>query len=444
MSSRKNDIFSESFSIAGKDSLRLYNINFKKKLKKIRKENLLFNSYLFSIKKIEDDSNIYKLKPKNDILNDDDLFFSKYKEKNKNLFQGEKYKYHKKTEKLMVIKRKKMKLIKDKDISTTNLTKININDSNSQRKTKLILNWKKLIGRNPINKQKENEIKNLSDIDIKTYNYKNVGFIDMSKQTQRNDSIFLSGDIRKINLKQYIGYNFRAEKEKWEKFCKEPLVARSPFSSDIENKYGEGRKIFAYSCKNNKKNLNFFLSDDYNNNKNNLLSNKYNSVIDFKKILSRQKFVKNKKEIIIKTELKPNYNYINDRLKIFKYRKEKKLDKKIDLRNLDWDKYYPTKESFENIYDHKLKSVPNFMQMMPRPDDNILPSFMNGIHNGMSEFNPKVNLIYDYSTDRYKNGNEETNNKLKKQKSDKNKKNKSKCLLNKFIKLYGELFYPSK
>ena len=76
MSSHKNDFFSESFSIAGKDSLRLYNINFKKKLKKIRKANLLFNSYLFSIKKIEDDSNIFKLKIKNDILNGDDLFFS--------------------------------------------------------------------------------------------------------------------------------------------------------------------------------------------------------------------------------------------------------------------------------------------------------------------------------------------------------------------------------
>ena len=120
------------------------------------------------------------------------------------------------------------------------------------------------------------------------------------------------------------------------------------------------------------------------------------------------------------------------------------MDKKIDLRNLVWDKYYLTKESFENIYDHKLKSVPNFMQMMPRPDDNNLPSFMNGIHNGMCEFNPKVNLIYDYSTDRYKNENEEINNKLKEEKNDKNKKNKSKCLLNKFIKLYGELFYPSK
>ena len=40
MSSNKNDIFSKSFSIARKDLLKLYNINFKKRLKKIGKKNL--------------------------------------------------------------------------------------------------------------------------------------------------------------------------------------------------------------------------------------------------------------------------------------------------------------------------------------------------------------------------------------------------------------------
>ena len=85
---------------------------------------------------------------------------------------------------------------------------------------KLIFNWKKLVGRNQINKQKENEIKNRSDINIKTNNNKQIGFIDMEKQTQRNDNIFLSGDVRKINLKQYVAINSKLEREKWKKFCK--------------------------------------------------------------------------------------------------------------------------------------------------------------------------------------------------------------------------------
>ena len=45
--------------------------------------------------------------------------------------------------------------------------------------TKLIFNWKKLIGRDTINKQKEKNIKNLSDLNINTYNYRQIGFIDM-------------------------------------------------------------------------------------------------------------------------------------------------------------------------------------------------------------------------------------------------------------------------
>ena len=447
MSLFKNDIFSESFSVAGKDSLRKYNICFKKKIKKSVKKHLLFNSYLFVAKQLEEDSNNFKFNIKNDILNEDiektDLFFNDYKEKNKNLLQSEKYKYHKMNEKLMELKRKKFKLNKDKEISITEkLSKTNY-DINNKTKMKLIFNWKKLVGRNQINKQKENEIKNRSDINIKTNNNKQIGFIDMAKQTQRNDNIFLSGDVRKINLKQYVAINSKLEREKWKKFCKRPLIAKSPFSSDNISISNIRRHIPYFQSAKIKKKFNYNLTDDINKNKNSLSSSKKNSVVDFKKILSRQKLDKNKKEIIrIKTQLKPNYNYINERLKIFQYRKEKNFNKKFDFRNLNWDEYYPTMESFDYIYGHKLKSVPNFIQMISRPNDNDLPSYMYGIHNGMCEFNPDLNLNYDNSTD--KNNISEINNKIKEKRNDKNKKNKSKCLLNKFINLYGELFYPSK
>ena len=82
------------------------------------------------------------------------------------------------------------------------------------------------------------------------------------------------------------------------------------------------------------------------------------------------------------------------------------------------------------------------MQMVSRQNDNELPSYMYGIHNGMCEFNPNINLIYDYSSDKEKT--DILNNKLKEKRADRNKKIKPKCLLNKFIKLYGELLYPSK
>ena len=447
MSLFKNDIFLESFSAAGKNSLRKYNICFKKRIKKSIKKHLLFNSYLFAAKQLEENSNNFKLNLKNNILNEDiektDLFVNEYKDKNKNLFQGEKYKYHKLNEKLMDLKRKRIKLIKDKAICTIELSKTN-DDIKNKRKMKLIFNWKKLIGRDQINKQKENEIKNLSDINIKTDNNKQIGFIDMAKQTQRNDNIFLSNDVRKINLKQYVAINSRLERKKWKEFCKRPLIAKSPFSSDNILISNIRRNITFFPSAKIKKKINFFSPYNINKNKKHSSSSKYNSVIDFKKTLSRQKLNKDKNEIIIKTQLKPNYNYINERLKIFKYRKEKNLSKQIDLRNLDWDEFYPTMESFDYIYGHKLKSVPNFMQMISRSNDNDLPSYMYGIHNGMCEFNPNLNLNYDYSPDKDKNNITETNNKLKEKRNGKNKKNKSKIILNKFIKLYGELFYPTK
>ena len=172
---------------------------------------------------------------------------------------------------------------------------------------KLIFNWKKLVGRNQINKQKENEIKNRSDINIKTNNNKQIGFIDMAKQTQRNDNIFLSGDVRKINLKQYVAINSKLEREKWKKFCKRPLIAKSPFSSDNISISNIRRHIPYFQSAKIKKKFNYNLTDDINKNKNSLSSSKKNSVVDFKKILSRQKLDKNKKEIIrIKTQLKPN------------------------------------------------------------------------------------------------------------------------------------------
>ena len=49
-----NDILCETYSFAGKASLRQYNINLKRKTKKLKKMNFFVNSYISSTKKIED------------------------------------------------------------------------------------------------------------------------------------------------------------------------------------------------------------------------------------------------------------------------------------------------------------------------------------------------------------------------------------------------------
>ena len=53
-----NDIICETYSFAGKESLRKYNVNLKGKTKKINKNILLANSYILSLHKIEDSLHI--------------------------------------------------------------------------------------------------------------------------------------------------------------------------------------------------------------------------------------------------------------------------------------------------------------------------------------------------------------------------------------------------
>ena len=117
---------------------------------------------------------------------------------------------------------------------------------------------------------------------------------------------------------------------------------------------------------------------------------------------------------------------------------------KTNLRNAIWDGYYSTTEIFENIYGHKLKSVPNFRQMISRPSDDKLPSFMKGINNRMCDYNPGAYVIYDYCSDNSGiNKITKDDNFIKKDKS-KNKNEKSKEILKKFVNLYGELYNPQK
>ena len=53
-----NDIICDTYSFAGKQSLRKYNVNLKDKTKKVNKNILFANSYVFSLHKIEDSLHI--------------------------------------------------------------------------------------------------------------------------------------------------------------------------------------------------------------------------------------------------------------------------------------------------------------------------------------------------------------------------------------------------
>ena len=433
-----NDIICETYSFAGKESLRKYNVNLKKKTKKINKNILLANSYILSLHKIEDSLHINPYPNKKKLDPEKIDFLNKtYKERNKNLFQGDNYKYHKRNQKIFELKRSKIDAIKGNPI----LYEINNNDK--PKKIRYILNWRKLTGRKPIDKEKENLYKNYSDINIKTDNNKQLGFVDMSKQTQRDDN-FLSGDLRKKSGKKYIAIDFKQEKEKWNQFCKKPLKARSPFSSDIENIFF--KKKLLLSSKNKSKKIKNFFTAQINKKIMNLSSYKQKSVIDFKKASGRQNLFDDqlKRNNTPRVDLHPNYNSIEEKVKmmvVYKNKEKREKNNSNEIRKGNWEEYYSTTESYEKIYGHKLKTVPNFKQMMSRPNNNNLPTFMNGIHNRMYEYNLGMNLMNNYFTERNENDKIKKINKIN---DFGNKKQKSKEILNKFINLYADTFYNSK
>ena len=99
-----------------------------------------------------------------------------------------------------------------------------------------------------------------------------------------------------------------------------------------------------------------------------------------------------------------------------------------------------TINNFENIYGHKLRSVPNFKKMISRQNDNNLPTFMNGIHNRMFEYNLDMNTTYISNTNRNENNDTNKIEKINIKRKIINTKN-SKALLKKFINLYAKLHY---
>ena len=176
----------------------------------------------------------------------------------------------------------------------------------------------------------------------------------------------------------------------------------------------------------------------------NLSSYKQKSVIDFKKTSGRQNLFKYQmiRNSTPRVDLHPNYSSIEERVKMMVvYKNKQEKNDSNEIRKGNWEEYYSTTESYEKIYGHKLKSVPNFKQMMSRTNINNLPTFMNGIHNRMYEYNLEMNLMNNYFTERSEN---DKIKRITKVKDFGNKRQKSKEILNKFINLYADTYYNTK
>ena len=437
---KDKDVLSGTFSFAGKASMRQFNFQLKRKTKKLKK-NAFMNSYVSSTQKNFENSIYMKpyLNKKKFNIEKIDFLNLTYK-KSKNLYEGDNYKYHKRNQKIFEEKKEREKGLKDFSSEPPMLYETS---EKKPKKIRYILNWRKLTGRKPMKQEKENQYKNYSDINIITDNYKQIGFVDMSKQTQRNDN-FLTNDLRKINGTKYIQLNLKEEKQKWKEFCKKPLIPKSPLSSDSEN-FSPGKRLILSSKRRTKKLKNFFASK-FGQKINDLTFYKQNSVIDFEKTTGRENIftdIKNR-DNTPRAELHPNYNSIEERVKMMVVYKNKENKKEMhNMRQRNYEEYYATNENFENIYGHRLKSVPNFKQMMSRPTNNNLPIFMSGIYNRMFEYNLEMNIMNNYTD---KNTNEDDKiKKIDKSKNKKKLKDKSKEMLKKFIKLYADIcFSPIK
>ena len=485
MSLSKNDLItSGSFSGAGKLSLNYYNIisqsnRIKRKGHKTERkyfiipnyalpvyeeENTVIHSTNFKIKQFLEEENSIKDNSSNSTLQENE-------NEDKKVFQGDNYKYYNLHQDRLKFDKIYGKKKKENDSSYT--PGFYWTNTNYFHKIKLGLEWKNLTGRN--DKRITEDKKVNINIPKKIYNKKvnNINcFIDMSKQTERNG--FPShNDLRQRCEKKYIPINSKLEKENWIKFCTKPLIAVSPFSNNSYEIFGYRRDFSPLTNKIKKiilksKNINIHSTPETspsNTNRNTRKKkfpylSKYHSVLDFKKSRVKKKFFKNptrdeNKPICI---LYPNYKSIEERVKMMVvYNNQKPVNKKNkinEFKGINLNDLYDVTQSYEKIYGNKLSSVPNFDKMISRPTDNILPSFMKGIYNGMSSYiNTDKNLILNNSDkkdfDKYikRRNRKQLINKFLKSKSDKKlklEKDGSKEMLKKFNDLYRNFYQTLK
>ena len=176
----------------------------------------------------------------------------------------------------------------------------------------------------------------------------------------------------------------------------------------------------------------------------------YRNTVDFKKCLSRE-YISNYK---INHENKhisvfnPNYNSVEGKMKMmvlykdyYKNECKKNSKNKInEFKGINLIDLYDLNECYDKIYGNKLNKVPKFENMISRPNDDKLPSFMKGIYNGMSSYisTEKSLILNNYSGKKFNENIRRSKKLINKFLGNKNeiKKDQSQEMLQKFNNLY--------
>jgi hypothetical protein len=224
--------------------------------------------------------------------------------------------------------------------------------------------------------------------------------------------------LRQRNEEKFVPDKKKHNKNKKDKKVKKPLIAKSPFSRDkLENKIKKLMGIKEDYYIGYKPSMDKDLSHE-----------KGKSVPDFGRCISRDYLYKLNKKLFIESndDLNPNYNSVKERSHEIVIHNDKNNSAKTSkrIRGIDSSELFNLTQNFENIYGHRMKSVPKFEKMSSRPTDKILPSFMKGMCNRMSYYlNTDISLkLNNYSNrDTYYNIYNNYQNASKTKKNDENK-----------------------
>ena len=412
--SQKNIILSGPYSTAGKLSLNYYNIiskrNFlKRKPKRLINKNLLihniylplfnddlsyFRNQTFKLKKFEDDdisvntlSNDSTHRNYIDNYNDYEYDNNNGIEGNKN-FKGDNYKFYKLHKERKKIEKKGGKKRNKEDYSYTP----GLFDFNHRYfyKVKSGVEWKNLTGRDSkINSQEKvdlnlSKIKNLRNDKIDNKYLDTQNKIDkFSENKNKQKSLIYKNKFQNKKLIKYFRNSSKGKHLSHNLTKVLSNIKISPFNNN-DKKFNKIKKSVSPQTTSPTKNK--LLLE-----KKKLSSSKiYRNTVDFKKCLSRE-YISNYK---INHENKhisvfnPNYNSVEGKMKmmvLYKNECKKNSKNKInEFKGINLIDLYDLNECYDKIYGNKLNKVPKFENMISRPNDDKLPSFMKGIYNGMS------------------------------------------------------------
>ena len=224
--------------------------------------------------------------------------------------------------------------------------------------------WKQLTGRNQTMKIDNRSCSNFVRNYLKdSYFKEGKGFISMAKQTQRN-GFPISNNLRERYEKKFTPLNNKLNTKK------DAILIKKNISFNInDNK----------NSNNNSKNL-IKKRIKLNLNKNKKLK-EYKSVPDFNRYLSRDQTNKKITNVYNGNNLLyPNYNYIEEKVKMMVlYNNKKNIPNKNEFEGIHQNEFYDANKIFKILKGNKSSAL-KFDKMTSRPYDKVLPVFMKGIH----------------------------------------------------------------